>query len=295
MSPFWSAWIIILTTVCTVGVTWILFANRKSTNKGPGGTTGHEYDGIEEYDNPLPAWWFYMFVITIVFGVGYVIAFPGLGTFKGVLGWSQEGALQRDLDEAQAQYGPLFAAYAAQPIPELANDPKAMKIGQRLFANNCSTCHGADARGSLGFPNLTDGDWIWGGKPEQIAQTIHDGRQGAMPGWVAALGDDGVRQVAAYVVSLSGRDADTADTEAGKAKFAMFCVACHGADGKGNQLLGAPNLTDDVWLYGGSPLMIQQTLRNGRNGVMPAHKEILSADKIHILAAYVYSLSHGSE
>jgi cytochrome c oxidase cbb3-type subunit 3 len=293
MSPFWSAWIIILTTVCTVGVTWVLFANRKSTNKGPDGTTGHEYDGIEEYDNPLPAWWFYMFVIAIIFAVGYVIAYPGLGSFPGLLGWTQENQLQKEIDRAQAQYGPLFAAYADVPIPELAKDPAAMKMGQRLFANNCSTCHGSDGRGSLGFPNLTDADWLWGGEPHRIIETIRDGRQAAMPSWQAALGDDGIRQVTAYVISLSGRDADSADVEAGRNRFGMFCAACHGADGRGNTLLGAPNLTDDIWLYGGSPLMIQQTLRTGRNGVMPAHKEILSADKIHILAAYVYRLSHG--
>ncbi len=295
MSPFWSAWIIVLTTICTVGVTWVLLANRKSTDKGPEGTTGHVYDGIEEYENPLPAWWFYMFIITIVFGVGYVIAYPGLGSFPGLLGWSQEGQLQKELDRAQEKYGPLFAAYASTPIPELARDPAAMKMGQRLFANNCSTCHGSDGRGSLGFPNLTDGDWLWGSTPERIVESIGSGRQGVMPGWGAALGDDGIRQVTAFVISLSGRDADAADVEAGKGRYMMFCVACHGAEGTGNPLLGAPNLTDDIWLYGGSPLMIQQTVRSGRSGVMPAHRDILGADKVHIVAAYVYSLSHGAE
>ena len=293
MSSFWSAWIIILTAVYMAAITWILLANRKTTHDTSDGTTGHEYDGIQEYDNPLPAWWFYMFVISIVFAIGYVIAFPGLGSFKGMLGWSQEGELQRDLDEAQQQYGPLFARYAATPIPALAGDATAMKIGQRLFANNCSTCHGSDARGGLGFPNLTDGDWLWGGQPEQIVQTIRGGRQGAMPAWGSALGDDGVRQVAAYVMTLSGREADAADADAGRSKFGVYCTACHGAEGKGNQLLGAPNLTDDVWLYGGSPLMIQQTVRNGRSGHMPAHADLLGADKIHLLAAYVYSMSHG--
>jgi cytochrome c oxidase cbb3-type subunit 3 len=295
MSPFWSAWIIILTVVCTAGFTWLLFANRKSKNMRPDGTTGHVYDGIEEYDNPLPAWWFYLFVITIVFGVGYVIAYPGLGSFQGLLGWSQEGQLRDEQEAAQAKYGPLFAAYAAQPVPELAQDRQAMKMGQRLFANNCAQCHGADARGSFGFPNLTDDEWLWGGAPEQLVQTIGNGRQGAMPGWSAALGDDGIRQVTAYVVTLGGREADAADAAAGEEKFGMYCVACHGADGKGNPLLGAPDLTDDNWLYGGSPLMIAQTIRTGRNGVMPAHREILSGDKIHLLAAYVYSLSHAAE
>jgi cytochrome c oxidase cbb3-type subunit 3 len=292
MSLFWSAWIIVLTTLFTAGITWLLLVNRKSKNSHGDGTTGHAYDGIEEYDNPLPAWWFWGFVLSIVFAVGYVIAYPALGSFPGLLGWTQEGQLQEELDAAQAKYGPLFAALAAKPIPELAQDPQAMKMGQRLFANNCAQCHGSDARGSFGFPNLTDNEWLWGGEPEQIVHTITHGRQGTMPGWSAALGDVGVRQVTAYVTTLSGRQADAADAEAGQKHFGMYCVACHGVDGKGNPALGAPDLTDDVWLYGGSPLMISQTVRAGRNGVMPAHNEILADDKIHVLAAYVYSLSH---
>jgi cytochrome c oxidase cbb3-type subunit 3 len=291
MSTFWSAWIIVLTLVCTAGICWLLFANRKSKNVGPGNTTGHNYDGIEEYDNPLPAWWFYLFVITIVFSIGYLVVFPGLGSFTGALGWTQENQLEREIAQAKAVHGPLFAKYAALPIEAVSNDPQALKMGQRLFANNCSQCHGADARGSFGFPNLTDADWLYGGAPEQIEQSITHGRNGQMPGWEAALGDSGIQQVAAYTLTLGGREADaTAAAEGGK-KFAMFCSACHGADGKGNPQMGAPNLADATWLYGGSPLMIQQTVRGGRIGMMPAWGERLGAERVHLLAAYVYSLS----
>lgn len=292
MTAFWSAWIIILTATCMVLLCWILFANRRTKNTGPTKTTGHVYDGIEEYDNPLPAWWFYLFVITIIFGIGYVIAYPALGSFKGVLGWTSTNQLEAEQASAQAKYGPMFAKYFATPIPELAKDSAALKMGQRMFLNNCSQCHGADAHGGFGFPNLTDNDWLYGGSPEQIEQTITHGRQGAMPTWQAALGDQGVQQAAAYVMTLSGRKADAAQAEAGQKIFATYCVACHGPDGKGNQAVGAPNLTDNVWLYGGSPLQIQQTVRGGRNGQMPAWGERLGKEKVHLLAAYVYSLSH---
>jgi cytochrome c oxidase cbb3-type subunit 3 len=292
MSAFWSFWIVGLTLIYMAGICWILFANRKTTGSGPDTTTGHSYDGIDEYDNPLPAWWFYLFVISIVFAIGYVIAFPGLGAFQGVLNWSSAGQLQRDVAKADALYGPLFAKYASMPIVDVAKDPQALKMGQRLFASNCAQCHGADARGSLGFPNLTDDDWLYGGASEQIEQTITHGRNGAMPAWEAALGNQGVLEVANYVVTLSGRSADAKLAAAGKAKFAIYCVACHGADGKGNQQIGAPNLTDTVWLYGGSPLMIQQTVRGGRSNTMPIWSERLGPERVHLLAAYVYSLSH---
>ena len=292
MNAFWSAWIIALTVLTIVGITWILFANRKSTHAGPDNTTGHRYDGIDEYDNPLPAWWFYLFVITIVFGLGYLIAFPGLGAFQGALQWSSSGQLQRDVARADAQYGPLFAKYADMPIAAVAKDTQALKMGQRLFASNCAQCHGADARGSFGFPNLADNDWLYGGAPEQIETTIAHGRSGAMPAWEAALGNQGVVEVSHHLIALGGRDANTKLAAEGAKKFAMYCVGCHGADGKGNQQIGAPNLSDDVWLYGGSPLMIQQTVRNGRSNTMPPWLERLGRERVHLLAAYVYSLSH---
>lgn len=291
MNAFWSLWIISLTVLTVIGLCWILFANRKTTGGGPDATTGHSYDGIDEYDNPLPVWWFYLFVITLVFAFAYVIVFPGLGAFGGVIGWSSAGQLQRDAEKAEAQYGPLFTKFANMPIAEAANDTQALSMGQRLFANNCAQCHGADARGSFGFPNLADNDWLYGGAPEHIEQTIAHGRSGAMPAWESALGNRGVIEVANYVLALSGRIADEKSAQAGKEKFAMYCTGCHGADGKGNIAMGAPNLTDAVWLYGGSPLMIQQTIRGGRGNLMPEWNKRLGKERVHLLAAYVYSLS----
>ncbi|WP_101757688.1 cytochrome-c oxidase, cbb3-type subunit III [Oceanicoccus sp. KOV_DT_Chl] len=295
MSSFWSLWIIILTTITIVGITWILFANRKTKNTGPDETTGHVYDGIEEYDNPLPAWWFYLFVFSIVFSLLYLLAYPGMGDFKGLLGWTQVNQLEKEQQRAEQRYGPIFAAYRDMSVEDITKDKKAMKMGQRLFANNCSQCHGSDARGSYGFPNLTDEEWLYGGTPEQIKATIINGRNGAMPPWLAALGEAGVVDVSNYVMSLSGREVDADAAARGGEKFQMFCVACHGADAKGNIAFGAPDLSNNIWLYGGSPGLIQRSIRNGRNGHMPSHQNLISADKIHILTAYIYQLSLAQE
>jgi len=219
------------------------------------------------------------------------VAFPGLGNFQGLLGWTQLDQWQREVQRAEARYEPVFAAYRDKSIEQIAADPQAVRMGQRLFANNCSQCHGSDARGSIGFPNLTDADWIWGGTPEAIQATLVNGRQAAMPPWEAALGDQGVTNVARYVRTLSGAEPASAESAAGEAQFKMLCVACHGADGKGNQMLGAPNLADNIWLYGGDLETIKQTLRKGRNGKMPAFGEQLNEDRIRLLTAYVYSLS----
>lgn len=291
MSTFWSLWIIVITVTCNAIVCWVLFANRKSTGSSAEKTTGHIYDGIEEYDNPLPAWWFYLFVITFIFGIGYLIAYPGFGAFKGVLGWTSQKEAESQIAAAEKEFGPLFAKYAQMPLADVAKDPQALKMGQRIFLNNCAQCHGSDALGNVGFPNLTDNDWLYGGEPDQIIETIGHGRRGAMPAWGQALGNTGVQEVAAYVTTLNGRTADKALAAAGEKKFAMFCVACHGADGKGNQTMGAPNLMDKTWLYGGSLATLQQTIQGGRNGQMPAWNDILGADKVHLVSAYVYSLS----
>lgn len=290
MSNFWSLWIIVLTVLTLIGVAWVLFANRKTRlNAENEAKTGHVYDGIEEYDNPLPAWWFNLFVLTLVFTVGYLIFYPGLGNFKGILDWTSVGQYKEEVKAAEEKFGPMYRKLSLQPIAELVKDKQAMKIGQRLFANNCATCHGSDAGGTVGYPNLRDKDWLYGGEPEQILTSITQGRTAVMPPWASALGSDGLEKMSKYVLSLSTDKAD-ATSEAGKS-FAMLCSACHGPDGKGNTALGAPNLTDEIWLYGGKHDDILHTLAEGRSGKMPAHKEILSAEKIHILAAYVYSLS----
>ncbi len=293
MTSFWSGWVILLTTVSIALVSWILFANRKTEVRDENDrTTGHVYDGIEEYDNPLPAWWFKMFVITIVFGIGYLIAYPGMGNFKGVLGWTSVGQWQSEMDYAAERLQPILDGYAATDMDELASNPAAMKMGARIFANNCAQCHGSDARGAYGFPNLTDSDWLYGGDQQTLMTTILHGRQAAMPAWQTILGDEGIKNVAAYVISLSGRQADPERVAAGQPQYMAMCVACHGPDGTGNKFMGAPNLTDNVWLYGGSPAMIEHTLRAGRNGRMPAFKDLLQEQKIHVVAAYVKSLSN---
>jgi cytochrome c oxidase cbb3-type subunit 3 len=258
---------------------------------------GHVWDeDLEELNNPLPDWWLKLFYITLAFGLIYLVLYPGLGSFPGLLGWTSHGQYEREMDVADATYGPLFTRYRAMSIPAVAADPEARKMGERLFVNYCSVCHGSDARGARGFPNLRDNDWLYGGSPEQIEQSILNGRNGVMPAWKDALGgDQGVADVVQYVLSLSGRNVDEAAAARGKAKFQTFCVACHGPDGKGNQALGAPNLTDNIWLYGGSEKAVTETIANGRSGKMPAQKDTLGEDKVHLLAAYVYSLSTGQE
>ncbi|MEE4659113.1 MAG: cytochrome-c oxidase, cbb3-type subunit III [Halieaceae bacterium] len=292
MSTFWSWWVIILTVVTIVGTFWILFANRSRSPVETEKTTGHVADGIEEYDNPLPYWWFLMFLITLVFGIGYLLAYPGMGNFPGLLGWSQTEQWEQEVARAEERFSAVRYRYLAMPIEEVIEDSQAVKMGQRLYNVNCSVCHGADAKGAYGFPNLADDDWLWGAGPDNIKHALINGRQAAMPAWEAVLGDEGIRNVAAYVMQLSARDVDEQMAAAGKQQYDVLCVACHGPEGKGNPVMGAPNLTNGIWLYGGSESEIQHTLRVGRNGQMPAFGDQLGEDKIHLITAYVYSLSN---
>jgi len=293
VSGFWHWFILIVTLVGIVALIPLIIANR-GDKKGEGapGTMGHVWDGdLQEYNNPLPRWWLNLFYITIVFGLVYLALYPGLGSFRGLLGWTQTGAYQDQVAYAEKQYGPLFTKYAAQDIKALAKDQDAMRTGERLFANYCSQCHGSDARGAIGFPNLRDGDWLWGGDPDRIKETIGKGRMGVMPPWQAVLQDAGVANVTEYILSLSGRDHDAKMAEMGAEKFKQICVGCHKPDATGNTALGAPNLTDRIWLYGGSRASIKQSIAGGRQGRMPPHNDFLGPDKVHLLAAYVYSLS----
>ncbi|HYM35614.1 MAG TPA: cytochrome-c oxidase, cbb3-type subunit III, partial [Steroidobacteraceae bacterium] len=236
-------------------------------------------------------WWLGLFIITIIFGLAYFVLYPGLGNFPGLKHWTQAGEHAADVADAQKRFEQHLAGLKDSSIEALSTNEKAMNTAHNLFGLYCSTCHGSDARGAKGFPNLTDNDWLWGGSAETIHQTISQGRTGVMPPWGAVLGEQGVNEVASYVLSLSGKKAPEAERVAGQAKFATFCVACHGADGKGNQALGAPNLTDDVWLYGGSQQTIRETIANGRSNQMPAHDELLGPMKTKLMAAYVLSLS----
>lgn len=296
MSSFWSNYIIILTVLNIVGCFWLIkWASKKRPGDAKEGEAmAHVWDDtLQELNNPMPRWWLWMFYISLVFSIIYIFLYPALGNMTGSLNWSQVSQYDEEVAEANKQYGPLFAKYAATPLTELAKDKKANAMGQRLFLNYCSTCHGSDAKGASGFPNLTDKDWLYGGTPDAIKTSIMEGRTGMMPAMGAALGSaQGVDEVANYVMSLSGRKVDDAKATAGKAKFEMMCAACHQASGKGNPALGAANLTDNIWLYGASAGVIKKTISEGRTGQMPAHKNFLGEDKSHLLAAYIYSLSN---
>jgi cytochrome c oxidase cbb3-type subunit 3 len=300
MTSFWSWYITLLTLGSMVATVWLIYGTRKGERKSETEQTmGHSFDGIEEYDNPLPRWWFLLFVGTIIFGVIYLALYPGLGNWQGLLGWTQAGQYERERERADVQFGPIFAKYAAMPIPELAKDEAAMKMGARLYSNYCAICHGSDAKGSHGFPNLADQHWRWGGAPEQIQASILNGRQAMMPAWADILGDDGIKNVAAHVrqdlAGLKLPEGSTADLAAGKQQYATNCSACHGADGKGMAMLGAPDLTSPGnYIYGTSLAQIEQSLRYGRKGLMPAQEQYLGADKVHVLAAYVYRLSQSA-
>jgi cytochrome c oxidase cbb3-type subunit 3 len=292
-SDFWNVYIAVLTVVSILGCAVLLFMQSTQKSKGaPTDTTGHVWDeNLAEYNNPLPRWWMWLFYITIVFALGYLVMFPGLGSFGGSLGWTSKKQFDEEMAASREQFGPLYDKYLKMDLAAVAADPQAQQMGQRLFLNQCAQCHGSDGGGSRGFPSLRDNDWLWGGTPELIKTTIMEGRNGIMPSQAAALGTaEDVKDVANYVLSLSGRTHDGLRAQRGKDKF-MLCAACHGADGKGNQALGAPNLTDRIWLHGGSEAAIIETITKGRNSVMPAHKDLLGEAKVHLLAAYVMNLS----
>ena len=296
MTSGWSLYVTLITLTFVIGACWLVWWQRKGTpGVAAGDPMGHSFDGIVELNNPLPRWWLGIFVGSIVFSIVYLVLYPGLGSWTGVLGWSSHLQHETEVKEVEAKYGPIYDRYAAMAIPDLMHEEAALRIGSRIFANNCSRCHGSDARGGVGFPNLTDGDWLFGEEPNVIETTITGGRIGAMPAFAPAIGGEaGIPAVVAYVRSLSGHSGDPALIEQGKAKFATVCFACHGADGKGNEMLGAPNLTDNIWLFGGTPDDIAFGLRNGRTSQMPAHADLLDKRQIHLVAAYVYSLSHGA-
>lgn len=293
-SNFWSVFVTAVTLGGIVACGLLLWmAGRKKVAATSDNTTGHVWDeDLVEMNNPLPRWWVWLFVITIVFGLAYLAAYPGLGTFAGKLGWTQLGEYQNEMDKAKAELAPLYARFADMKPEDMARDPQAHAIGERLFMNNCAQCHGSDARGSKGFPNLADGDWLHGGTPDKIRETITQGRTGVMPPMAAAVGSpEDVRNVSHYVLSLSGSPHDSLRASLGKSKFSA-CAACHGMDGKGNAALGAPNLTDDVWLHGWGEAAITAMINNGKTNQMPAQAEKLTEAQIKVLASYVWSLSN---
>jgi cytochrome c oxidase cbb3-type subunit 3 len=289
MSLGWSIFIIALVIVNVAGCAWlIIWSSRMST--GEGATTGHVWDGdLVEGNNPLPRWWLGLFWITIVWGIGFMVAFPSFGDFS-LLGWSQVRQYEQEVAAAEEQYGALFAAFAATPLEELSKSDAALSAGRNLFVNNCSTCHGSDAGGARGYPNLTDGEWHWGGQPEQIRASIAGGRTGIMPAFGTTLPDDARFALADYVQHLAGRSPNPASAAAGEAQFKIYCVACHGPSAEGNPLLGAPALNNEIWLHGSGRGVIYDVITHGRTGTMPPHEQLLGPDRAHVLAAYVLSL-----
>lgn len=293
-SSGWSIYIAVATVVGLAACLLLLIVAARRRVMASDNSTGHVWDeDLRELNNPLPRWWMGLFVLTIVFSAGYLVVYPGLGSMAGTFGWTSLSQYQAEQAKARAAAAPLYASFAAMPAEALAKNPQAMGIGERLFANNCATCHGSDARGSKGFPNLTDSDWLWGGTPEKIAETIAEGRQGMMPPMAAAVGSAAdVRNLANHVLSLSGSPHNAIAAAEGRSKF-LACAACHGPQGKGNTALGAPNLADAVWLHGWGEDAIVAMVNNGKTNVMPAHKDRLSPEQVRVLAAYVWSLSNG--
>lgn len=294
VNNFWSIYVTAITLGGIIGCLLLLYLTaRKKVVPSADNTTGHVWDeDLRELNNPMPKWWMWLFIITSVFGFAYLAAYPGLGSFAGKLGWTQLGAYENEMAKARADLEPLYAKFTSMSTEDMAKDPQAMAIGERLFMNNCAQCHGSDARGGKSFPNLTDGDWLHGGTPEKIRETITGGRIGIMPPMAAAVGTpDDVRNLSHYVLSLSGSPHDSLKASLGKSKFTA-CAACHGMDGKGNQALGAPNLTDDIRLHGWGEAAITAMINNGKHNEMPAQKDKLTEAQIAVLASYVWGMSH---
>jgi cytochrome c oxidase cbb3-type subunit 3 len=294
MSGFWHGFIIIFTLVNIAACLWLLvWTARKPRGEQEEETTGHVWDeNLTELNNPLPRWWLWLFIGTVVFSLVYLVLYPGLGRFEGTLGWSQTKQYRQEKQTVDSLAANTYARFAGMTLEQLAISEDALQYGQRLFINNCSVCHGSDAGGARGFPSLHDQDWLWGGTAENIQASITAGRTGVMPAWGGALGEEGVEEVASYILTLSGRQYRVAVESVGKQKYAMFCAGCHGQEGKGNLLLGAPNLTDNIWLHGFDIETIKSVIRDGRTNIMPTHKGLLSDMQISLLTAYIGSLTN---
>ncbi|MCK5880316.1 MAG: cytochrome-c oxidase, cbb3-type subunit III [Sinobacterium sp.] len=292
MDNFWSIWIIVLFVSCNATLLWLLLSNTKSDLK-PNEVKSHVYDGIEEFDNPLPTWFFNLFLGSMIFGAIYLALFPGLGNFKGFLGWTSVNQWEASVEKAEGEFMTLVTPLMKKSAEELSSNPEAIKMGQRIFKNNCAVCHGVNAKGTYAFPNLTDQDWLYGGSEENIKHTIMNGRKGAMPAWKSILGQD-IDPIVNYVAELSNPETDETQHPM-HSKFTMLCSACHNKDGTGNHAMGAPNLRDNIWLYGSAIGEIKVTVAEGRSGIMPPFKDVLSPERIHLVMAYIMSINEATE
>jgi cytochrome c oxidase cbb3-type subunit 3 len=293
-SNFWGIFVAGITLVSIIACLVLLFVTGKvKATTASDNTTGHVWDGdLREMNNPLPRWWSYMFVFTVVFSLVYLVLYPGLGSYPGTLGWTSAKLHSDEVAKGNAETAPIYAKFMSMKPEDIAKDAQAMAIGERLYGNNCAQCHASDARGNKGFPNLTDGDWLHGGTPEKIKETLVGGRNGNMPPMAAAVGSaDDVKNLAQYVLSLSGSPHDSARAALGKEKFAV-CAACHGPDGKGMQAVGSANLTDNIWLHGFGEKTIVEMINNGKVNVMPAQVEKLTEAQIHVLTSYIWGMSN---
>lgn len=300
VSDGWSTAITVVTLVSILAcfVLALSLASRKAPKRGDGSveTTGHVWDDdLTELNNPLPRWWLYLFYLTCIFAVVYLLLYPGLGSYRGQLGWTQANQYEEEVAKVAAAVAPIYDKFSKLPIAQVAKDPEAVAIGERLYQTYCVQCHGSDARGSRGFPNLADNDWLGKGGPDYILETLMNGRQAVMPPMATALGSEKeIMYMANYVLSLSNSGHDSFKAQMGRDSFGV-CAACHGSDGKGNPVIGAPNLTDDIWLYGGGLGTIENVIRNGLTNEMPAFGHLLQDGKGHILAAYIWSLSQNDD
>lgn len=288
----WSIFVAVATVLSLLACLWLLYVASHREPMAADNSTGHVFDeDLVEMNNPLPRWWAILFVLTVVFSFGYVAVYPGLGNVPGVFGWTSKNQFEAERQAAGEAMAKVYAGFKDLPPAQMSRHPQAMATGERLFLNNCSACHGSDARGSKGFPNLTDTDWLYGGSPEKIEESIVLGRQGVMPALAAAVGTpDDVRNLANYVLSLSGSAHNAIAAAAGRSKFTT-CAACHGIDGKGNPAVGAPNLTDKIWLHGWGEEAIVSIVTQGKTNMMPAQGERFTPEQIRVLATYVWSLS----
>jgi cytochrome c oxidase cbb3-type subunit III len=294
MTGAWSGYVIALVALNIIGCVWLIVWTGRRRPGDPGPTdTSHVWDGdLTEYNQPMPRWWVNLFYLTIIFSLGYLAWYPGLGNFAGTSGWTSVREHDADKAREDAKVDAALAGYRDQPIDALARDPVAVKLGRSVFSNHCATCHGSSAQGAIGYPNLGDAIWQWGGTPERVLETVLDGRTAAMPGWQQVLGGElGVTEVAVYLQSLRGEPADAQLAAAGATRYATICAACHGTGAKGNIALGAPDLTDDYWQYGGDSVAIRHSIAIGRQGMMPAHRPLIGETRARLAAAYVWSLS----